>query len=405
MIQLSHEQVAFILEDLKANGIDSEELRLSLLDHICCMIEEEMSPEQDFENFYQKVVPRFFKRDLREIQEETNLLLTFKHYYAMKKVMLISGTFTAFLFIVGAFFKFMHWPGASFLIVISITVLSFIFLPILFVFKVKEVSAKRDIITIGIATIFGILISLAALFKIMHWPGANVMWLSSLGILFFLFLPIFFFGGIRNAETKVNTIVSSILILVACGILFSLTSLRNSKWLDESIHHTYDLLQSSAELSNGLDASSVATDSASVQMIHESSNIICQNIQLVKDHLISKIPTDELGLKEGEIIRIYGENLETPYETLFNETGIPIQGLISLKQELKSYEKLIKSQTGLVSIPFLETNDTHRYGDPQEELLTWEETNFSHVTLATILRNLNLLMLNVRMIEKISTNS
>jgi hypothetical protein len=323
----------------------------------------------------------------------------------MKKVMLISGTFTAFLFIVGAFFKFMHWPGASFLIVISITVLSFIFLPILFVFKVKEVSAKRDIITIGIATVFGILISLAALFKIMHWPGANIMWLSSLGILFFLFLPIFFFGGIRNAETKVNTIVSSILILVACGILFSLTSLRNSKWLDESIHHTDDLLQSSAELSNGLDASSVATDSASVQMIHESSNIICQNIQLVKDHLISKIPTDELGLKEGEIIRIYGENLETPYETLFNETGKPIQGLISLKQELKSYEKLVKSQTGLVSIPFLETNDTHRYGDPQEELLTWEETNFSHVTLATILRNLNLLMLNVRMIEKISTNS
>jgi hypothetical protein len=97
MIQLSHEQVAFILEDLKANGIDSEELRLSLLDHICCMIEEEMAPEQDFVHFYKKVMPRFFKRDLREIQEETNLLLTFKHYYAMKKVMLISGTFTAFL--------------------------------------------------------------------------------------------------------------------------------------------------------------------------------------------------------------------------------------------------------------------------------------------------------------------
>ena len=99
MIQLSHEQVAFILEDLKANGIHSEELQLSLLDHICCVIEEEMSPEQDFVNFYQKVVPRFFKRDLREIQEETDLLLTFKHYYAMKKVMLISGTFTAFLFV------------------------------------------------------------------------------------------------------------------------------------------------------------------------------------------------------------------------------------------------------------------------------------------------------------------
>lgn len=44
-----------------------------------------MSPEQDFDEFYRNVITRFYKRELREIQEETELVLTFKHYYTMKK--------------------------------------------------------------------------------------------------------------------------------------------------------------------------------------------------------------------------------------------------------------------------------------------------------------------------------
>ena len=131
------------------------------------------------------------------IQEETNLLLTFKNYYAMKRTMIISAGFTAFTFVTGALFKIMHWPGASVMILLSIVTLCFIFLPILFIFKTKETNSTREKITLGVATVFGIVISLATLFKIMHWPGANIMWLSSLGFLFFIFLPLFFFSGIR----------------------------------------------------------------------------------------------------------------------------------------------------------------------------------------------------------------
>ena len=77
MFVLNEQQVDFILEDIRRNGIESEELQLSLLDHICCVIEEEMSPEMNFENHYRSVLPRFFKKELREIQEKTDLLITF----------------------------------------------------------------------------------------------------------------------------------------------------------------------------------------------------------------------------------------------------------------------------------------------------------------------------------------
>lgn len=41
-------------------------------------------------------------------------------------------------------------------------------------------------------------------------------------MLLFIFLPIYFFSGIRNPDTKVNTIVSSLLIITGCGLFLTL---------------------------------------------------------------------------------------------------------------------------------------------------------------------------------------
>lgn len=58
--------------------------------------------------------------------------------------MLLSGTFAAIGIIIGSFFKVMHWPGASALFLLAVFILSFIFLPILFLIKAKEVKEKRE---------------------------------------------------------------------------------------------------------------------------------------------------------------------------------------------------------------------------------------------------------------------
>ena len=41
-------------------------------------------------------------------------------------------------FIIGSFFKFMHWPGASATILLGMAIGAFVFLPLLFLFKKKE---------------------------------------------------------------------------------------------------------------------------------------------------------------------------------------------------------------------------------------------------------------------------
>ncbi len=56
----------------------------------------------------------------------------------------------------------------------------------------------------------------------MHWPGANMLGMGAILLMAFMFLPIYFFTGIRNPETKVNTIVSSALIVIGCGLFMAL---------------------------------------------------------------------------------------------------------------------------------------------------------------------------------------
>jgi hypothetical protein len=77
--------------------------------------------------FMPLVLQRFYKNELLEIEQETQDLLTFKNFYFMKKVMILSGLSTAGTFMLGSVCKVMHWPGASFFFVLAIGLLEFSF--------------------------------------------------------------------------------------------------------------------------------------------------------------------------------------------------------------------------------------------------------------------------------------
>ncbi len=226
MYCITDKQVDYILDDIRRNGIEMEDLQLNLLDHICCIIEQQLEEDGDFERFYHATVRQFYKHDLHEIEEETINLLTFKNFYQMKKFMLISGGFSAVTFIFGSFFKIMHWPGASVMLVLAFFAFSLLFLPMVFVLKTKEMNQLRDKWILGLGTIAGILYCASMLFNVMHWPGTRIIWFITLILSAFVVLPLYFTAGVRRAETRVNTIVTSVLILGFLGVQFTLTALR-----------------------------------------------------------------------------------------------------------------------------------------------------------------------------------
>jgi hypothetical protein len=175
MYKISEQQIDFILNDISARGVRTEDLQYNLLDHICCIIEQNLKEDGDFENFYHNTITTFYKHELSEIEEETQLLLTFKNYYTMRKVMLNSGVFAAAILTFGIIFKFMHWPGAGILILLGLFTASLIFIPLYFTIKVKDKKKTSEKVLLAIGSIAGILGIFHILFKVFHWPGAMIL--------------------------------------------------------------------------------------------------------------------------------------------------------------------------------------------------------------------------------------
>lgn len=241
MRNVSEEEVEFILADIEARGVVLEDLRDNLLDHMCCIIEEEMNETEDFKVFYESVLPRFFKENLLEIQVETDNLIKFKNFYSMKKIMKISGIATVFFTTAGAILKTMHLPGAGMAIVLGGFTFSLVFLPLLIALKFRDEESKVDKAVFSFGFIIAIILSAGLVFKLMHWPFANVMMLSSTVVFTFLYVPLYFFTRVKRAELRFNTIVNSVMMMACGGIFFSLFDLSFSREFEKQMieNHTY----------------------------------------------------------------------------------------------------------------------------------------------------------------------
>lgn len=351
MYTLNDKQIDFILDDIRARGIETEDLQYNLLDHICCIVEHELEENEDFGQFYQKIITRFFKNELSELEVETQLLLTFKHYYTMKKIMLVSGFTSALMMLSGAFFKFMHWPGANFLLLLGIVFFSLLFLPLMFTLRLKEKKDSRNKVMI----VFGLIVSMGllagALFKLFHWPGATAIGFGSLLVLILLYVPFYLFTGLRNPETKVNTAITSILMIAGCAFLLILPGKPKSKKLsDRDIVFIRNEEKAFTELRSVL-----PIDSA----LHVEQNSLIENAERLKEEIAQKIGSVSLAEYLNDSEKIVPEYLT---ETEFNELPARRDFLKSVNEfEKKSGIELFEvPETGAEPLTFETAFSQHK---------------------------------------------
>ena len=349
MYCLSEAQIDFIFRDIRARGVEMESLQQDLLDHVCCLIEQNLEANGNFEDFYFTTIQTFYKTELREIEAETLFLLTHKNYYAMKKIMLTSGAFSAIVLSLGIIFKFMHWPGAGMFIVSGITLFSLLFLPLLFTLKIKEKQTSQSPFILAAGTLSAILFSLSTLFKLMHWPLANVLGLTAIGIMLLLFLPVYFFTGIRHAETKMNSIVTSILIVAGSGLLMSLVrSPQNSTFINQLNTNYFVRNEQLLETEQNHLSALLKTDLAQANS-HAQSQQITKLCQELKAYIISRdtgrnisatdLKTKELLLTDGWV-RDY-----------FREEEPAAQKLQNLKELVTAYNQANADKHNFQPIP------------------------------------------------------
>lgn len=236
MYSLKDEHIDFILDDIKANGVVIEDLQHNLLDHICCIVENELNEGEDFYSFYRQVLPRFFKKELREIELETQNLLTFKNYYAMKNTLKISGIASAILTILGATLKVLHYPGAGIAIQLGGILFCLVFLPLMIVLKFKDEEKQVDKFVLSFGFLIAIVAFIGVLFKLMHWPFANIMMISGISAFVFAYVPLYYITRVRRPELKFNTTINSVLMMACGGLIFALFNLGYSgKSMEEQV--------------------------------------------------------------------------------------------------------------------------------------------------------------------------
>lgn len=247
MYKVTDEQVDFIADEIRKRGITLDDLLWNLVDHVCCIMEQEMSEADDFHRFLQALWPRFFKDNLREIQEEAELLITFKHFYAMKRTLSIAGITSAFFTLTGSILKIAHLPGAGISIVLGVAIFALLFLPLMIILKFRDESAKSDRLVFALGFLLGMAASLGFLFKIMHWPFANVLMLTGVVGFTFVYVPLYLITRIRRPELRFNTIVNAVLMFSAGGLLFAMFNLHRSTKMNVALDQSSTLLMHLSE--------------------------------------------------------------------------------------------------------------------------------------------------------------
>lgn len=409
MLSLTDEQIAFIENDIKVRGITSPDLSIDLLDHICCLIENELDEYRNFDLIYQQTLLLFGEKGLKEIQEETNRLLTFKHYYFMNATMKISGYVSSLMILVSALFKIQHWPGANVLMLTGVFFLSVVFLPLLFILRFKSSEENnRSIVLSSIAFVSSLLICMGILFRVMHWPGARAIIITGCLLLILGYLPIYILSIYKNTTNKINATATIILIIAGVGLFISESGTgiprktQDSFW--RGVVESNELLKYNVQENHkAIQLLLVSGSTDSLKTIH------LKQLQSVSDSLMNYttkmkaylISTTE-GISEQQAEKINLDDLRVSgggdilTDMLLSEkyANRPYTAK-NLKLHLDDYkQKLAKISEG-IDVSNLNTSQISVYG----EQIAWDKSNFENLPIPLVIYNLLRIELAVQSLE------
>ena len=227
MPSLSDKQIDEVHDFLVQRGISSEPLRIDLLDHICCLVEESINNGTPFDAALKIAVKQFGPSGIEATQEATIFFLTLKSR-KMKKITSIIGIVGGIITMFATLFKIMHWPGAGILLTVGIVLISLVYLPFSLITNLQEKNDFRDKITVFGGFIGGSILSLSALFKIMYWPGFTKLFVAGVLFLLLVYMPLKFLKSYRSSENKLFNISGLLVILAGVALFFGLYQINGN---------------------------------------------------------------------------------------------------------------------------------------------------------------------------------
>ncbi|MEM6846155.1 MAG: hypothetical protein AAF944_29410 [Bacteroidota bacterium] len=173
---ITEEQVQIIDAQIQKSTIKDKKLRDDLLDHLCCLVEDDLLQGVDFQQACQLAFAQLAPHGLDEIQQETIFLVHQHRIMTLRRFIFLSGYLFLLISLTGLYFKKMYWPIADELLIVGIGGLLLIHFPLTVFSRRKYLSGK--IISLPLRWLVGcLLISATIIFF-----TVNVIGLGGYGI-------------------------------------------------------------------------------------------------------------------------------------------------------------------------------------------------------------------------------
>ncbi len=364
MEYLTEKHISEITTLIRAKGVEMEELLYDLVDHVCCMIEEKMEQGKNYASALDETMNSFGNKGIRNIQEETTYLLT-KNILVMRKTMHIIGITSALMLLLGSIFKIQHWPGAG-VIAVGAAFIFLIFLLLYLVVRLKEKVGKLNNWTNIIGVVGGIALSFGIVFKVMHWPMANILMNTGGFILLFIFLPLYIYSSYKNKQLKTSTLVPVIISIAGFSLMFSLVKLRNSHTVTSAILNIQYTINSDVEAVNKTNQAlliDLKQDSISIDELTKADEIASSINGLISNLNFEIAKSQHPEISDEKIKEIltsnYGviSNAKVELSVLRNQE----KGLLELLSLIDAYQNSYKQLTGVEANVFYNKTNIDYY--------------------------------------------
>ena len=297
-----------IRNDIISRGLSYESLLDDILDHVCCMVEEEMERGCSFEKSYNAALNSIGDKRLPEIQHQTLLLLD-KKFQKMKKLTYFLGLAAVIIILFGAISKHMHWPGAGIELTLGLLIIILGFLPLYFTVSYREQTEKKSIIYPLVAYLTIAVLLTAAVFRIQHWPAARTVTNIGLAILIIGFVPLYVVNAFQKARKGKLNLAYIIMLLVGVAIITLMFNVRFGKealetYRGEAILNESRIFETEQQtqlvIDNAIETEEKTLDD--IHAIHNEAAHLQQMIDEMLENLLASI--DQKGSSLEELRRI-----------------------------------------------------------------------------------------------------
>jgi hypothetical protein len=103
--------------------------------------------------------------------------------------------------------------------------LSVVFIPLMAILRTGQSKTLSEKLATVAGALVGVLYIFSSLFAIQHWEGRTVLWLTTVIMSMFVFIPIYLYNEMQGKD-KQQAIITSILMVGFTATLFTMINLR-----------------------------------------------------------------------------------------------------------------------------------------------------------------------------------